>query len=143
MRLKAVCHGSVKRAGGSREGPDGIRRAAGPRVRPCRTTGGGGLQEELALAPVSALPCDGGGGLQEELALAPVSPLPCDGGRRLSMGPGGIPDPRYSGRVMMKTVCSGVDSQEIWPPCATTISLAMARPSPAPPRLVARAASSR
>lgn len=101
MRLKAVCHGSVKRAGGSREGPGAIRRATGPRVRPYRATGG------------------------------------------LSMGPGGIPDPRYSGRVMVKAVCSGVDSQEIWPPCATTISLAMARPSPAPPRLVARAASSR
>lgn len=103
MRLKAVCHGSVKRAGGSREGPGGIRRAAGPRVRPCRATGGTAAVD----------------------------------------GAGGIPDPRYSGRVMVKTVCSGVDSQEIWPPCATTISLAMARPSPAPPRLVARAASSR
>ena len=102
MRLKAVCHGSVKRTGGSWEGPGGTRRAAGPRVRPCRATGAAAVD-----------------------------------------GAGGIPDPRYSGRVMVKTVCSGVDSQEIWPPCATTISLAMARPSPAPPRLVARAASSR
>lgn len=102
MRLKAVCHGSVKRAGGSREGRAA---SAGQRGRAC--------------APAVRR------------------------GRRLSMGRGGIPDPRYSGRVMVKTVCSGVDSQEIWPPCATTISLAMARPSPAPPRLVARAASSR
>ncbi len=102
MRLKAVCHGSVKRAGGSRE----------ERTAPAEQRG-------RACAPAVRR------------------------GRRLSMGRGGIPDPRYSGRVMVKTVCSGVDSQEIWPPCATTISLAMARPSPAPPRLVARAASSR
>lgn len=121
MRLKAVCHGSVKRAGGSREGPGGIRRAAGPRVRPCRATGAADFRKNLRSPPYRPYRATGG----------------------LSMGPGAIPDPRYSGRVMVKTVCSGVDSQEIWPPCATTISLAMARPSPAPPRLVARAASSR
>lgn len=122
MRLKAVCHGSVKRAGGSREGPGGIRRAAGPRVRPCRATGEADFRKNWRSPPYR--PCRATGAAAVD-------------------GPGGIPDPRYSGRVMVKTVCSGVDSQEIWPPCATTISLAMARPSPAPPRLVARAASSR
>ena len=105
--------------------------------------GGAGWHPPSSGAARAPLPCDGGGGLQEELALVPVSPLPCDGDGGCPMGRGGIPDPRYSGRAMVKTVCSGVDSQEIWPPCATTISLAMARPSPAPPRLVARAASSR
>ena len=49
----------------------------------------------------------------------------------------------YAGSTIVNTVCSGVDSHEMAPPCAVTISLAMARPRPAPPRLVARAASRR
>lgn len=49
----------------------------------------------------------------------------------------------YAGSTIVNTVCSGVDSHEMVPPCAVTISLAMARPRPAPPRLVARAASRR
>lgn len=49
----------------------------------------------------------------------------------------------YAGSMMVNTVCSGVDAHSMVPPCAVTISFAIASPKPAPPRFVARAASSR
>ena len=81
-------------------------------------------------------------------ASQPISPVPFGwrvplgwrpvpaGGQRHSLAPA-------SGSTMVKVVHSGVEEHSIVPSCAPTISFAMASPSPAPPRFVARAASSR
>ena len=100
----------------------------------------GGIVEQYAVGP---RPADLSGPTAEHLQHVDVQkPVTRQPGKGSLFQCHAFP-PRYSGREMMKLVSLPLFSQRMVPPWSSTISLAMARPSPAPPVRVERAASSR
>lgn len=126
--LKGHCQGNVKSL-------------AGRRARAAYSRGG---RCARAAYPHRSRPQSRHAGRSSEALRAARAPplIPNEGQPRLR-SPSLDKKRAYAGSTIVNTVCSGVDSHEMVPPCAVTISLAMARPRPAPPRLVARAASRR